>query len=1634
MARITKVKVTIILIILIFITVGIFSTVSLSTDNSEQVSLQVTPSPLIDVVLTKSKTSTNVTNFDTDLLNALRNQGVDTSLVNITSIEAENVDIANGFTWQQDVSSSIGSIRITNNGKDVVMEGNRTNPGKNAIWIIPDKDQEQEFSFSYDIDYGDSFNAAGMLLRVQQSGNTLTGYMLSFNNRSGSNWYNAAGSNYGAIWRFTYVIGQNSTNMTKTLLGGIDIDQSGTLNVKVTDSEITITGGGMSSSVTYAFSQEFGSGYGFFSDHYDHNCNEIGSFELTGIGLTTTDVRKFTEVLREPEWRDNSIRVLVNISDVQNEELNNTSQLGELVTRLINENINFAAWGKSANQSQFQNLINSNNGNGIFINNSSYSNSIQSTAVYIKSLIDQIDTNNQYILLDSQTVLTSDPEDVFNNTADENYPYGKWRIVHDYLYYENNIGQFSQSRRYIDDMITKFDKTGKYTITYADNPVNPSEVYVHRRPVALLKSTKSGTNLSLISSSYDLDSYSQGNNGVAEEEWRYKRTTDNTWTVGKPTSISSNTDYVVQLRVKDYQGTWSYPVSVYATNRSDALPIASFGIVNNEITRYETLEVVDTSYDPYGGSITSRVWEVYKGSTRIYSGTQPLTTYTDLGEYTMTLTVRNNRNLTSETYSRKFKIIEDSIAPEVVASPESSDWTQSVNVSLNFSDLGGSNFRSYQYAITDSQATPTSWSSAITNASDIITINQEGVKYLHIRAQDNAGNMSDDRVLGEYKIDNSGPNIEVTGDMETIVIDKLDLNINVTDTLSGLKNIKINGQEVQNGTNTFIKNGEYTIVAEDNVGNTSTKVINIENIYYECNAGLEHPIYSSTYDECPICDAFEGLKVTVQSHIYNAQNQGVEYENPKNATITEYYNDVKENPKNVGAYNYELKVVYEGNEYKTGLTGKYTIDIRTLTIDGIVATNRTYDKSNFEIEVEGGVLHNLVEGNPDNIGFELNGAYVENNTAGEQTVKIREVELTNNNPVNYELVQPSDIKVEILQKELNIVDIHADDKIYDGNDIIRLSGGNLVGVYEGDEVTFVLPETGKSESKNVGIHKITIEEITIEGEDAFNYILKQPELGEVQANITKREVYVEKLKGKTRAYDGTNIVEVIEGNLVNKVNGDSLTAVVPPTGISESAEVGRWNVSIDDIVLIGDDKDNYVINQPQEGEIKVIIMRDEGILEIGCDSKKFDRLPIEPYVISNNSTAEVSYKFYKVGTNEEIEKPYEIGDYEVVASMDTDGNYTPDQTDRVPFSITKPDEPIIKVDGKINEINGEEIETSAEEPVGLRYKDSFKIRIDISNIGIGSGYASEVAVNLPEGIEISENSEMNNQYGWKLTENILTTDIYSIENDIDNEIYPNDEGRYLEVELIVTKQDKEKMELPIEVSVKQQDKHGDIIEYSEENSVNSKIVINTEYKFFDASVKNRIYGLILTDATTKKQETFDVYQHDGEIIKAELSDKRVASSIATINYQIVLKNEGNDDGIVTNITNILPKGITFNTNENKGWKIDNTGSISYGEEIELKPGETKKIQLLLNWDLRTQSLGTRENQVAVSSANDIDEILVNEEKMNITESNNYSSSEILISLPTGSNVIQYIMIVFVDLLILSIGITLIKKYVLKKEK
>ena len=212
----------------------------------------------------------------------------------------------------------------------------------------------------------------------------------------------------GAIWEFNYTLKQNGGHVGKTLKKTLNINKSGTLTVEVTDEYITVSGGGMGAPVTYELEQEFGTGFGFFSDHYSHNCSDIGHFNLTNISLTTVAARKLEDVLRDPDFRENSIKAMVNVQDNVNEQLTDPSSLGELLTRTINDEIHFIGWGTDENKTDFENFVQANNNNGMFAYNTDYENAITETAKYIKSLIDQMQSS-QYLILNEPTEILSNP-------------------------------------------------------------------------------------------------------------------------------------------------------------------------------------------------------------------------------------------------------------------------------------------------------------------------------------------------------------------------------------------------------------------------------------------------------------------------------------------------------------------------------------------------------------------------------------------------------------------------------------------------------------------------------------------------------------------------------------------------------------------------------------------------------------------------------------------------------------------------------------------------------------------------------------------------------------------------------------------------------------------------------------------------------------------------------------------------------------------------------------------------------------------------------------------------------------------------------------------------------------------------
>ena len=1027
-------------------------------------------------------------------------------------------------------------------------------------------------------------------------------------------------------------------------------------------------------------------------------------------------------------------------------------------------------------------------------------------------------------------------------------------------------------------------------------------------------------------------------------------------------------------------------------------------------------------------------------SSNIASVNGTITINTEAEKYLHIIAEDNVGNITSDNIFGPYYI--DRTAPSINANPQNCDWTQETQVQVNFTD-GGAGFKQYRYAITDSRDAPTTWSDYITKSTDTIVINTETEKYLHIMAEDNVENVTADNVTGPYLIDRTNPTIQVIGDLQTIVIDELTLDLEANDVPSGVATFKMDGEVIFNGNHTFYKNGKHTLEAVDKAGNTYSTEFEITNIYYECDAGLEHPIYSSTYDSCPICESYKGLKVTDAADVYNSEKQGVKYDNPKGAEIVEYYDGIKENPENVKEYDYELKVVYEGNEYKTGVWGKYTITPKIITIEDIIATN----------------------------------------------------------------------------------------KVYNGNTTVVISGGRLIDVCEGDNLYFELPLTGEAESRNVGIWKVSIEEIQLLGEDAPNYILTHPKYGDITVEITSRPLRVINLAGKNRIYNKETTVEIIGGEFDNLVEGDDVVADIPETGEAESPNTGTWRVAIEDIVLSGKDVPNYTFTQPEYGEIMVTISKETGQLEIGCDSKKYDRELIEPYIVDKNTTSDVTYKYYKAGTDEEVERPYDIGEYDVVGYAETDGNYTEVESNKVTFEITKPDPPMIGIESRVIKVNDKEIAAEDEEPVDMQYGDLVTIEIRIRNNGEGSGYAKEVTSTIADGMEYVEDNEINKANGWVLDGKKVTTDKYSYETDINNELYPkkyeyeeengqddeqdsgenesdnnendenlenaneegtsenvitnnvedsteetsnsmgetNEEGieestdqentediegdqediedkpteeepedteintgvQKLQLILRVTKDDKTHHRLLSQITVEQQDKRGDVVEYAKEDEANSKNRVEMQYTYTDLQIEKRITQIMTTDKTTNTVKKYDIYQEPGNIVKLELPSKNIGNTKLDIIYEIKIKNVGDYNTEIDQIVDILPTGVNFSKEGNEGWSVGENGHIVYDNfDDYLRPEEEKTVKLKLTYELDEEGMADIKNEAYILSTKDLDEVKITEGKEEIEGTNNYGKSELIVSVITGETIAMYIGAILGGMLIVVAGISLIRKYVI----
>lgn len=678
----------------------------------------------VDVVFTVGQVDkTKILELDTKINNYIKvyleANNADFIDARIETIETSGQNLSESFTWLQDVSSNIGSITFENNGSKIQMYGNRRRAGHNKIYTSNNTNPDiyqQEMSFSYNLNFGDSFNGAGVLLNTNVVSNRLYGYALMAFNNGTTYVYKLNGvptgtdySEYSQITDSTYA----------TIIGSVPMGSYGNFTIQTTKQKLTVLKDGVNIG-TVNLPTHYGWSFGFFSDHYSHNCNQIGQFALENLKLETTMGKSLDEVLKQPTWRDDATRFVINISDVLLSELQPTSEKYPVVlSRMLNDELYFAELGTSTNSSQATEFIRDNDNKGTFIYNTpSMDSALQSLGSYILNVVrSQADGVTQYVLLN---------EDINYQTFYEDYEQDpqmdvhNWKYVHDYDYFTNDLGKVSYDSLWLTESKTSFDKVGKFVTEYRtkDNPVGtdnrfdeyrklsnmkngPLSIYVHRKPLAqftmkLATLDATRNTLTLTDTSYDLDHTNRADKGIVAREWSWKEVGSDAWTTGKLTTVNKTKDYFVRLRVRDMDGpnslgVWSNDTVILITDQAMP-PIAQFALSTDVLALGNNLVITDNSYDPNGDTIDQWQWKLYREGTLLgtYTAANSQTVInskiiaTGIGNYSLTLQVKDSSGVwgdekaTSEIYTQTFRVVPVNHAPSAnfdLVSNQSPAWT-----------------------------------------------------------------------------------------------------------------------------------------------------------------------------------------------------------------------------------------------------------------------------------------------------------------------------------------------------------------------------------------------------------------------------------------------------------------------------------------------------------------------------------------------------------------------------------------------------------------------------------------------------------------------------------------------------------------------------------------------------------------------------------------------------------------------------------------------------------------------------------------------------------------------------------------------------------------------------------------------
>lgn len=299
---------------------------------------------------------------------------------------------------------------------------------------------------------------------------------------------------------------------------------------------------------------------------------------------------------------------------------------------------------------------------------------------------------------------------------------------------------------------------------------------------------------------------------------------------------------------------------------------------------------------------------------------------------------------------------------------------------------------------------------------------------------------------------------------------------------------------------------------------------------------------------------------------------------------------------------------------------------------------------------------------------------------------------------------------------------------------------------------------------------------------------------------------------------------------------------------------------------------------------------------------------------------------------------------------------------------------------------GDIVYNETEEDVVVRDFEKVIYTIRIYNEGNQDMTAGIVTEELPAGLKFLTDSQINQDYGWTLSDGKLTTN--HIQNttiegiDSSSQTQVDYEELKLEVEVEEEKAGQSNnLESKVSVVVDEREENQDNNEYTE------TVILDRIPANYDLAVKKFASKINGTD--TGRGVTASVNELN-QIVYEENNENKTIADGQTVVYTIRVYNEGNRDLNGTKVTEILPNGLTLvsnsEINEEYGWEeVEGKIQTTYLENKTIEKVRTYRgevpqyediqIELTLNEENIDNNTTFIVNEVKIAKAeNETDEL------------------------------------------------------------